>query len=131
MLRCYIAGKISGEDEAKAKVKFDKATEIIKQRYMMPVNPMVLVGLEKDWNKCMRICLKSLLTCDAICLLDDWKDSKGAKLEENVARGLDMLIIHLEVPKDKTINNEELIINNGDASTGSATETVSEKGGNE
>jgi hypothetical protein len=43
-----------------------------------------------SWNWYMRRDLTNLITCDAVCLLPDWKSSKGASLEVNVAKSLDM-----------------------------------------
>jgi hypothetical protein len=38
----------------------------------------------------MRRDLKHLIECDAVCLLPEWRNSKGASLEVQVAKGLNM-----------------------------------------
>ena len=47
----------------------------------------------KSWEEYMRIVLASLLTCDVICLLDDWWTSRGANCEQAVAAWLKMPFI--------------------------------------
>jgi len=41
----------------------------------------------------MRIDIKALVDCDAIYMLNNWRDSKGANVELNIAQGLGMEII--------------------------------------
>lgn len=43
-----------------------------------------------SWDWYMRRDLTNLITCDAVCLLPEWKNSKGASLEVTVAKSLDI-----------------------------------------
>lgn len=45
-------------------------------------------GLPKDapWPKHMRADIQMLLCCDGVALMDGWEDSKGAQLENHIAR---------------------------------------------
>ena len=45
-------------------------------------------GLPKDapWPKHMRADIPMLLGCDGVALMDGWEDSKGAQLENHIAR---------------------------------------------
>ena len=45
------------------------------------------------WNECMSVCFAELLTCDAIYMLNNWRQSKGARVELAVATELGMEII--------------------------------------
>jgi hypothetical protein len=95
MKRIYISGKITGEPENKVKAKFTTATERIKslEPNVVVVNPLQFCRWDWSWEKCMKECLGELLQCDALYLLPDWKDSKGAKLELLLARQLKKEII--------------------------------------
>lgn len=41
----------------------------------------------------MRVCITHLMECDAIYMLKDWKQSRGARLEHFIALKLGMRII--------------------------------------
>jgi hypothetical protein len=38
----------------------------------------------------MKTVVREMLTCDGVALLPDWKESRGAKIEERLARELEM-----------------------------------------
>jgi len=38
-----------------------------------------------SWETAMRRSIEALLNCDEVCLLPDWRDSKGATIERNLA----------------------------------------------
>jgi hypothetical protein len=46
--------------------------------------------MAKPWQWYVRKGLAQLLTCDAIALLPDWEDSRGATLEHRIATELRM-----------------------------------------
>jgi len=43
----------------------------------------------------MKICIKSLITCDAVYVLEDWHESPGATLEMQIARALDIKLLNV------------------------------------
>jgi Asp-tRNA(Asn)/Glu-tRNA(Gln) amidotransferase A subunit family amidase len=97
-MRIYIAGKISGLPPEEAKAAFEKAAALLKQHGHEPVNPIEANGLDGDgvehpWADYMKRDIPLLLACDGICLLDNWRDSKGARLEHEIAAELGMHII--------------------------------------
>ena len=49
---------------------------------------------EEFWRECMDVCLRELLRCDAIYMLNNWRTSRGARVELAVAveLGLEILI---------------------------------------
>ena len=86
----YIAGRISGI--AKYEAKFEERAKILKASGYEIVSPIVVaehlamvLGREPSYAEIMRADLKELLRCDGISLLDNWKSSKGARLEKKVA----------------------------------------------
>ena len=42
----------------------------------------------------MREDIKALLSCCTIFMLDNWRDSRGAKIEHQLAKDLEMKIIY-------------------------------------
>jgi hypothetical protein len=49
---------------------------------------------DEFWRECMEACLRELLHCDAIYMLNNWRTSRGARVELAVAveLGLEILI---------------------------------------
>jgi hypothetical protein len=93
--RIYISGKITGLDINIAKDIFDTACFILWNQGYNPINPMTLNHHSHDqsWSSFMRVDIKALCECEAIYMLPNWKDSKGAILEHHIAESLGMEII--------------------------------------
>lgn len=86
--RVYIAGKITGM-ELQAKNHFQAAENVLSGLGYEVVNPMKLTHAhDKSWEAYMKECIKSLVDCDFIYLLDNWSYSSGAILEYNLANSL-------------------------------------------
>lgn len=83
--RIYIAGKVTGLPWQEVEDKFLEAAKIIQQHGAIPEEPIYYCLASWSWQKCMRTCLKVLLSCDKILLLPDWKQSRGARIEFLVA----------------------------------------------
>lgn len=109
MTKVYIAGPMTGIDQWNFPAFFE-AEETLKALGHEPINPAHNDGenleqaLEQAntrahdpnaWANYMRIDLAHVLACDAICLLPNWQDSKGARLEYQVASqlGIPVMII--------------------------------------
>lgn len=93
-MKIYISGKITGLPEADAKYYFHSAHAELKTQGHEPVNPMFLPHNHgKTWAEFMREDLQALLTCEAIYMLENWQDSKGARIEFGLAVELGMKII--------------------------------------
>lgn len=104
--KAYIAGKITGLDYDEAFAKFERVERTLAELGFDPVNPMKKNGLDGDgkeypWAEYMKRDIPHLLACDAIALLHDWKDSRGARLEAHIAEELGMKrILFGEPPAD-------------------------------
>jgi hypothetical protein len=48
---------------------------------------------EEFWRECMDLCLHELLRCDAIYMLNNWRQSRGARVELAVAVELGLEIL--------------------------------------
>jgi hypothetical protein len=123
MKRIYLSGAVSSIDYLEARARFDGAEALLKARGYSVVNPLDLVrwrvrmieqvkgrevlhlvhadthapitATEDDyWRQSMVVCFEALLKCDALYLLNNWRTSRGARIELAVAveLGLEILI---------------------------------------
>lgn len=71
---------------AEVREKFARAEMQIEAFGHTPVNPLNN-GLPEDasWEDQMAASIRMLFGCDAIYLLHDWKNSRGARIERNIA----------------------------------------------
>lgn len=91
----YISGQITGLELKEAKANFDKAEVLLLEKGYKPLNPMKvnppLSG--KCWKEYMLEDIAQLFTCEGIFLLDNWQDSKGARIEHFIAQEMGMMIL--------------------------------------
>ncbi|MDD7304738.1 MAG: DUF4406 domain-containing protein [Prevotellaceae bacterium] len=98
--KIYISGAIAHHDIEERKNAFKIAAAYCKVCGFEPVNPFdniyhrCGVGEKADWRAHMRADLQMLLECDAICMMDGWEESKGAKLEHDVASTCGMTVYY-------------------------------------
>lgn len=59
------------------------------------VNPCDLnhAGHDQTWESYMRVDIKALMDCEAICLLPEWHRSVGARTEYHLAQVLGMDVV--------------------------------------
>lgn len=93
-MKIYISGKISGLPLKAAKQKFKWHSAFLKLKGFEPVNPFEInqISPEKTWTDYMLIDIKHLFGCDAIYMLKDWGQSRGARIEYQIARELQLKI---------------------------------------
>lgn len=85
--RIYIAGKITGLPITEAKYNFDTGKHEAEIAGFHPISPMDLPhDHDKSWKSYMREDLAALKTCQAVYMLRNWSDSRGARIEEWFAR---------------------------------------------
>ena len=91
--KVYISGAITGIENYEE--LFNKAEEILKTNGFDVVNPVKIEhNHDNTWNSFMRVDLKAMLDCDSIYMLSNYKSSKGANIELNLAKELDFEIIY-------------------------------------
>ncbi len=77
-MKYYIAGKITGLEDYKS--FFNAVEKELKDQGHLVMNPAVLPeGF--PWESYMPICYAMIDACDAVYMLDNWKESAGARLE--------------------------------------------------
>jgi hypothetical protein len=95
MEKVYISGKISGIEE-EAEQRF-KDAEVYLSEYLNyeVVNPMTINHEhDKSWQSYMKADIREMMSCDAIFMLTNWTDSKGAEIERRIALDLGIKIIY-------------------------------------
>jgi hypothetical protein len=102
--KIYICGAVTGLPEDETKSKFAAAADYWAEHGCNPVNPMQVVNdPHAKWEYAMHKCLHALLDCQAIYILPDWEDSRGARLEIRVAYALGLDLIPMELKQEKAI----------------------------
>lgn len=94
MKRIYISGKITGLPIEVATSTFDKAEGLLMNEGFDVINPMTLShDYDLSWENYMRVDLIALLECTHIYMLKGWHTSKGANIEYNLAKDLNLTVI--------------------------------------
>lgn len=98
-MKVYISGQISGLPIEEAMAKFEKAEADLTNKGYEVVNPMKNgISFKAPWELHMAMDIVLLIGCQAIYLLLDWGNSKGATLEKNIAELTGKVIIYQETP---------------------------------
>lgn len=84
--RVYISGAISGHDIEERKCAFAKRAESFKRKGFKAVS-FLDNGLSQDasYEAHMRADIALMLTCDSVYMMEGWQNSRGAKMEHDVA----------------------------------------------
>lgn len=93
MQNIYIAGRITGLEHEEADKHFTHAATIIKRLGHAPLNPFGMVDQApgRKYNEYLADALNILLKeADAVYFLSNWTESKGARIEWEISRILDM-----------------------------------------
>lgn len=93
MSKIYISGKITGIDNYAE--LFENAENLLKSKGFEVINPVKLNHLhDKTWQSYMKEDIKALMDCDAIYMLKNWHQSKGAIIEKKLASEVGIQIIN-------------------------------------
>ena len=93
MKRVYIAGPMTGLPEFNYPAFNRAADALCAKGYHVEnpaANPVPPCG---TWKGYMRMAITQLVTCDTVVLLPGWSDSKGAKVEHQLALDLDLQVL--------------------------------------
>lgn len=97
-MKLYIAGKISGLPQKEYLKNFERAEKLLKKLGHEVINPTKLPhNHDKSWESYMKEDLAEMLKCDAVVLLHNWRDSKGAQIERKIASLLNMKTYDLTI----------------------------------
>ena len=83
--KIFISGKISGLHYFYAYKRFAAAEKYLTELGYKVTTPMCLCQKNWSWLRCMAVCLWNLIQCNTIYMLENWKDSQGARIEYAIA----------------------------------------------
>lgn len=94
-MRVYVSGRISGLNEDDVNSKFRKGMNDVIEMGHEAVNPLNN-GLPKSasWGEHMVRDIEMLMSCEAIYMLHNWKESRGARIELNIAIEMGFKVIY-------------------------------------
>lgn len=93
-MKVYISGKITGLPLEEAREKFAGDEEFLMSLGYDVVNPMNVTSPDNTWHGCMIDCIRQLFCCKAIYMQPDWGQSRGARIEYNIAQEIGLNIIY-------------------------------------
>lgn len=92
--RVYIAGPMTGLPSLNFPA-FEAEAKRYRARGCHVENPAEInPDVTKPWEECMRLDIPRMLTCDTVVMLPGWQQSKGAKIEHDLALALGMAIVY-------------------------------------
>jgi len=94
--KCYISGKITGLGLEVAKQNFHNAAVYVRSLGYEAINPMELTPINDSftWHDYMREDIRLLCDCGSIFMQENYNESKGAKIELEIARSINLKIIY-------------------------------------
>lgn len=103
MKKVYLSGKIAGLPEQEYRDNFARASvaalDFFPDEQVTIVNPAILPAIHNTWADYLIRDLMLLKDCDAIVMLPNWVESKGALTEYYFAAGMGIHIYLLENTK--------------------------------
>lgn len=105
--KIYLCGAISGLNPVRCRALFQIAQNKIATNWRLVMNPFDN-GLDEEasWEEHMRADIKMLMGCDALYVVNDISNSKGAKIELNLARALGIKVMSYKMTDQRLM--EEL-----------------------
>ncbi len=87
-MKIYISGKISGLDPEEVDKKFKRVQTGLENGGFEAVNPVSVFpqGIPLSWEEYMVSDIEMLFNCDAVYMLSDWEESRGARIEHFIAK---------------------------------------------
>lgn len=95
-MKVYISGKIGDLPKEVYEKNFGDAKKEFESAGHVVVSPLDLdhSGHDGSWQRHMIVDLEALCDCDAIFMLDNWRESPGAKIEHDFARKAGKTILY-------------------------------------
>jgi len=92
-LRLYISGPMTGMPEHN-RPEFNHVAARLRERGYEVVNPAELPSSpEMTWEDYMREDIRQMMGCQGVATLNGWSESRGARVEVNLARELKIPVL--------------------------------------
>ena len=91
-MRLYVAGPVTGRPNMNRDA-FEEARAALEAAGHEAVVPLDVVPADYGWRDAMRECVRHLVECDGVARLPDWRSSRGARVETELALGLGMPVM--------------------------------------
>lgn len=85
----YISGPMTGYEDFNFPA-FHTAAEKLRSAGYEVISPAELEQPDKSWQACMRVDITAMMQAEALVMLPDWQESRGARLEVHIAKELGM-----------------------------------------
>ena len=111
MEKVYISGQITGLTHDEYHSNFGQAEALLLDREIVPVNPLRVKACEAEdcgngdtkpngeylhsWECYLKYDIIEMLDCDAILMLPNWHNSKGAAFELDIAAKCGLIVLYL------------------------------------
>tara|TARA_R100000951_G_C2540720_1_gene149291 strand:- start:280 stop:600 length:321 start_codon:yes stop_codon:yes gene_type:complete len=93
MKKIYISGQITGLKKRECYNTFETAVMKLRRLNLSGVSPYK--GDEgKTWNEYMKQGIETMMNCEGIFMLSNWRESRGANIERNLAMQLGMRVMY-------------------------------------
>jgi hypothetical protein len=94
-MKIYVAGKITGLDRNEVEMKFSKAkVQLIKAGHSVFIPTVLPVYEDVQHEDYLHICYSMIDVCNAVYMLDNWRESIGARKELQYASDWGKKIIY-------------------------------------
>lgn len=93
-MRVYISGKMTGLRKSEVEFKFTLAETYLRANGYDVVNPARMSDFNLSYAEFMLIDTTLVTMCDAIYMLNNWRDSNGAKEELALAEAKGLKIMY-------------------------------------
>lgn len=93
----YISGPMTGIHNNN-KEAFERAELVLSALGYIVKNPIVIEdnSANQPYEVKLKLALKMMLESDIVVLLSGWEESKGVKIEVNLANAIDMRVVTLK-----------------------------------
>ncbi len=93
MPKLYISGPMTGIKEHNYPAFFKAERKLLAAGYEVSNPAQYVAKFGETWEDCLRRDIKDLMDCQGVAILKGWGDSRGALLETDIARRLNMPIL--------------------------------------
>lgn len=86
-MKVYVAGKITDLEPIEVRKNFIRAEVDLRDKGHFVMTPRAIMDFQGfEHEDYMHVCYAMIDVCDAVYMLRNWKDSKGARMELDYAK---------------------------------------------